>query len=84
MELDKTLYERKPEVLDYYRHRASESLQQIRELYGVGQYKERASAINDATRQTRGMLLEALSQHIYQEGWSNEEALNNILMWLVR
>ena len=80
MKLDKTLYERKSEILDYYRHRASESLQQIRELYGVDQFKKRASAVNEAIRQTRSMLLEALDQRVNQEDWSNEEALNNILM----
>ncbi len=80
MELDKTLYKRRPEVLNYYRHRASESLREIRETFAETQFRKRASATNNAVRETREILLEALDQRAKQEEWSNTEILNNILM----
>ena len=80
MELDRTLYKRKPEVLEYYRSRASESLRLVRETYAESQFKKRASAANDAVRGTREVLLETLDQRAKQEKWSNAEILSNVLM----
>lgn len=80
MNLDRTLYQRKVEVLEYYRHRAAESVQQITQMYAESQYKLRAGAVNKAVQETRNILVATLQQHAKQEEWHNEEILNNILI----
>src|ERR1051326_630769 len=73
--LDKTLSNRKAELLSYFRSRASESLEEIRRTYGTTKLNEQASAINRAISGTRNMLIKALTQNAAREHWHNQEIL---------
>ena len=80
MELDKNLYQRKADVLAHYRSRAGESLAEIAGIYGTGQFKQRASAMNSAIYETRNRLVASLEQRGREERWANEDILRNVLM----
>ena len=49
---EKTGNELKSALLEYFRDRASESLQEVKETYGVSQHKKRARAINREINKT--------------------------------
>jgi len=53
MKIDKTLKDNKIELLSYYRDRANELLSEIMLIYGITQYKEKASAINTSLIETK-------------------------------
>lgn len=78
--LTKTLANSKQELLVYFRSRAKESLEEIRRIYGIKQYKEQASAINKAIVEAKVILVKALLQKANIEHWDNEEILRAILM----
>lgn len=78
--LDKTLGDRKDELLSYFRNRAAESLQKIERIYGEAQIRERASSINIAVKEAKDNLVKTLTQKASKEGWNNEEILRCVLM----
>jgi hypothetical protein len=80
MQIDRTLRQRKQEVLAYFRDRASESLATIRIKYAENQPNERASAINQSVNQTKNSLIETLIQTATRDNWTNQEKLESILM----
>ncbi len=80
MIIDKTIKDRKIELLSYYRHRAEELLSEIKLTYGVTQYREQATAINKGLIETKDNLLAALLQTAANEQWTNREKLESILM----
>ena len=78
--IDKSLCARKAELLDYYRNRASESLEEVRRTYGATEFKNQAKDINTACIETRDNIIKALLQKAKAGKWSNEEILPNILI----
>ncbi len=80
MIIDKTIKDRKIELLNYYRHRAEELLSEIKLTYGITQYREQATAINKGLIETKDKLLAALLQTAANEQWTNREKLESILM----
>lgn len=70
----------KEDLLIYFRERADESLGEIKQTYGVNEYKERAKAVNDAINETRNNLLKVLLAKAKKEGWRNNEILPCVLM----
>jgi predicted transcriptional regulator len=48
LSIAKTLSTRKKELLNYFRERSAESLEELRQLYGSNDYKRLASEINTA------------------------------------
>ena len=55
--IEKNLGNRKLQLLEYFRNRSAESLQDIKDLYGISQFKERASAINRKVIETKNQLV---------------------------
>lgn len=80
MEIDKSLKNKKNELLHYYRSRANEFLSEIRLNYGEVQIKEQASAINKCLIETKDKLIAALLQTAEKEKWTNQEKLESILL----
>jgi hypothetical protein len=78
--VDKTLGNRKTDLLTYFRERATESLSEVRAVYGAIQFQRQASAINKAINRTKDNLLTIVKQKAVAENWSNEETLKCILM----
>lgn len=80
MNIDKSIKNRKADLLNYFRNRAEEFLSEIRLNYGNNQYKEQASCINKSLAKTRENLIETLLQTAHTEDWSNFEKLEAILI----
>jgi len=80
IEIDKSLSVGKGDLLKYFRHRAYESLEEIRRTYGTTQFKKLASLINKAVIETRNGLLKTLIQKAKKEEWTNYEILKCVLM----
>jgi len=78
--IDKLLSARKEELLNYFRERANESLEEIKRIYGSTEFKNQASAINKATTETKDNIIKTLLQKAAKEKWSNKEILQCILM----
>lgn len=80
MNLDKTIKDRKIELLSYFRDRASESLTLIKAKFAETQADKRARAINESLNQTKTVLITTLLQQEDKEKWTNLEKLECILM----
>lgn len=80
MNIDKTIKDRKEELLSYFRDRASEALTSIKVIFAETQYKKRGKAINESLNQTKSELITTLLQQAEKENWTNKEKLECILM----
>lgn len=80
MDITRTSYNQKTEILRYLRDRAEESYSEIIRLYGVTEYKERGAAINKAISATSATLKTIIIQRALSQGWSKQEVLKNILI----
>jgi hypothetical protein len=80
MNIDKTIKDRKIELLSYFRDRASEALTAIKEKFAETQFEKRGEAINKALRITKDNMIETLKQQAEKENWTNQEKLECILM----
>jgi hypothetical protein len=78
--IDRTIKNKKEELLEYFRSRAVESLDVIIRTYGNDQYKERASASNKAIVETRSNFVKTLTQKAHWENWSKEDILRCVLL----
>lgn len=77
---DWPLAKQKAELLEYFRNRAAESLGEVRSIYGVNEFKERAGAINKEIKRTEDLLLQNLMQEAEDKNWSEARILDSILM----
>ena len=80
MNIDKSIKNKKLELLSYFRDRASESLTAIKVKFADNQSDKRAKAINDSLNQTKSLLITTLLQQAVRDGWTNQEKLECILM----
>jgi hypothetical protein len=80
MKIDKTIKDRKIELLSYFRDRASEALTVIKSKFAETQSDKRARAINESLNQTKSALITTILQQAEKEKWTNKEKLECILM----
>ncbi len=80
MNIDKSIKDRKNELLSYFRDRASEALTIIKSKFADNQPDTRARAINESLNQTKSVLITTLLQQAEKEKWTNKEKLECILM----
>ncbi len=80
MNIDKTIKDRKIELLSYFRDRASEALSSIKTIFAETQADKRARAINESLNQTKSVLITTLLQQAEKEKWENKEKLECVLM----
>jgi hypothetical protein len=80
MKIDKTIKDKKNELLSYFRDRASESLTVIKTRFAETQPDKRSRAINESLNQTKSILITTILQQAEKEKWSNKEKLESILM----
>jgi hypothetical protein len=80
IKIDKSLSERKQILLEYFRDRITESLEEIIRTHGTKQYKKQAKEINKEINKTEENLVKNLLQEANKEKWSNEDILKCILM----
>ncbi|MCU4190139.1 hypothetical protein M9Q43_13330 [Flavobacterium sp. HXWNR29] len=80
MVIDKTIKNRKTELLSYFRDRASEALTAIKTKFAETQADKRARAINESLNQSKSVLITTLLQKAENENWPNIDKLECILM----
>jgi hypothetical protein len=80
MKIDKTIKDRKIELLSYFRDRASEALTVIKSKFADTQSDKRARSINESLNQTKSTLITTILQQAEKEKWTNKEKLECILM----
>ena len=78
--IDKNIRNKKSELLDYYRARATELVSEVKNIYGEADYKERASALNDGLIEAKENLIKTLEQKANKEGWNPEQILEGVLL----
>lgn len=78
--IDKNLKNKKAELLDYYRNRASELIIEAKHTFSDTEYKDRATAINNGLSETRENLLKIIFQEAKKEKWDNNTLLESILL----
>ncbi|MEO8960769.1 MAG: hypothetical protein ABI325_02745 [Ginsengibacter sp.] len=76
MNIDKTIKDRKIELLSYFRDRASEALTEIKIRFAETQSDKRARAINESLNQTKSVLITTLLQQAEKKNGQTERSLN--------
>jgi len=80
MNIDKTLKDNKVELIAYFRDRASEFLNEIRQKFSESQSDRRARAINECLNETKSKLITTILQQAEKENWTHQEKLECLLM----
>lgn len=80
MNIDKSIKDRKAELLSYFRDRASEFITVIKEKFAETQSDKRARTINEALNETKSKVISTLLQTAEKEGWTNQEKLEAYLL----
>jgi len=80
LSIDKKLANNKEALLGYFRNRSKESLRDVKEKHGEGQYKQRASAINRKVIETKAHLVSTILQVARKQAWENKDLLDCLLM----
>ncbi len=70
----------KAELLDYFRNRGEESMEEVTRQYSASEAQSRAGSVNKAVTATRDALIANIVQQARQENWSTEEKLKCILL----
>lgn len=80
MNIDNLLHTHKAELLHYFRHRASESLQLLTAKLGSSNGDKIASAINPELSAAKDALITSVRQTAEADNWSKETLLKTILL----
>jgi hypothetical protein len=80
MNIDKTLKDNKVELIAYFRDRASEFLNEIKQKFSESQSDRRARAINECLNETKSKLITTILQQAEKENWTHQEKLECLLM----
>ena len=80
IEITPDLANNKVVLLDYFRNRGEESMEEITRQYGVSETQSRAGSINKAVTATRNTLISNIVQQTRQEKWPTEATLRSILL----
>ena len=78
-DVDKKLVEDKTDVLNYFRNRSVEILDESRRQYAETEFKKRASYVNKELVASKKKLLQAVTQLAAADKWTNEEILKAVL-----
>lgn len=80
MNVDKKLKDNKKELLAYFRDRANEAFNVIKQKFAETQSEKRGEAINKSLNKTKQQLIATLLQQAEKENWSSQEKLESLLM----
>lgn len=80
VEFSSDFYTSKEDLLNYFRERAQESLDEIGITYGVNQFKQRSKELNTAINKTEDSLKKTFIQFARSQEWSSEQTLNSVLL----
>ena len=74
------LSKNKSVLLDYFRNRGEESMEEVTRQYAVSESQSRAGSVNKAVTATRDTLISNIVQQSRNEKWSMEDTLKCILL----
>ncbi len=80
LEFSSDFYTSKENLLNYFRERVHESLDEISIMYGVNQFKQRSKELNTAINKTEDSLKKTFLQFAKSQEWSSEQTLNSVLL----
>jgi hypothetical protein len=80
MEINKSTISNKSVLLQYFRDRAKEILNEIITEFGRNNYKKITQKLQPALRESRNNIIRVILQKSEREKWSKEEKLGGILM----
>lgn len=78
--IDRTVKDKKTELLDYYRNRADEIIFEVKKSFSDSEYKKRASYVNKEVAKAKDKLIKILEQTSKKEKWSSEDVLEGVLV----
>lgn len=78
--IDKNVKDKKYELLEYYRNRATELITDVKQTFSDSEYKKRASAINRGLVEAKNNLIKILKQKANKEIWKPKHILEGILI----
>lgn len=74
------LAQNKDALLEYFRSRGEESMEQVTREFAVSEHQARASSLNKAVTETRDTLISSIIQHSRSERWATEATLRCVLL----
>lgn len=77
--IDQKLWSKKAEIIEYFRKRGEECLQEVSAQFATNEYKEKASEINKSIVEIKESLISHILQKANAEKWDNEIILKTIL-----
>lgn len=80
LEITPRLADNKVAILDYFRHRGEESMEDVTRQFAVSEAKSRASALNTAVKESRDTLISSILQQARADKWSSESVLRCVLL----
>ena len=78
--IDRNIGKNKAALINYFRHRSYESLEEAKGIEGEKNYKKVAEKANQANVKTRKNLLTTLESKANKEDWTDKELLEAVLM----
>lgn len=72
--------QKKAQLLEYYRSRASELIAEVKQIYSETEYKKRGALVNRGVIEAKDNLLKIIEQKAKKEGWSSQEVLEAVLI----
>ena len=77
--IDRNLRNKKAEIIEYFRKRGEECLQEVSAQFAINEYREKASEINKSIVEIKESLISHILQKAKVEKWENEIILKTVL-----
>ena len=77
--IDRNLWNKKAEIIEYFRKRGEECLQEVSAQFATNEYREKASEINKSIVEIKESLISHILQKANVEKWENEIILKTVL-----
>ena len=79
-EITPKLADDKAAILDYFRHRGEESMEDVTRQFAVSEAKPRAGALNTAVKESRDTLVSSILQQAQTDKWPTDSVLRCVLL----
>jgi hypothetical protein len=80
MDIDRTIINKKSELLAYFRGRASEAINESERKFGLSNWKKLADSVNKSANKTLSDYIRILLQIARKEDWTKKEILESVLL----
>jgi hypothetical protein len=80
LNIESKMWNNKSQLLQYFKNRGEESLEEIARNLASNEFKEKASDINKAIIETKDKLISVIIQKALDQKWENKDLLQSILL----